>query len=90
MDVKSFFTLLIILPGCVFPSYNMRQNDKYGNLASTYADSMGCAHACHQDSLANIYEHKAITYGDSANRYYLLAHPHAFDPVVYKSKCNYK
>ena len=83
------FFLMIGLQGCL--SYNMRQNYRYGNLASAYTDSSDCARHCHKDSLALAYMYLSMRYNDSMNLYYMKAHPHFDKPVIFKQpKCNCK
>lgn len=81
----------LLLQGCMLLSYNMRQNNKYGTLAQAYTDSFDCANRCHKDSLAQVYIHTSMRYGDSANLYYRKAHPNWDKPVVFKQpKCDCK
>lgn len=86
----SLFILAFTFSSCALFSYNTRQNHKYADLAQVYSDSSQCASVCHKKDLSDNYQRIAATYMDSANKYYLLGHPHAFDFVDYKPKCNCK
>ena len=75
MNKVYLVAIVLVLQGCIFRSYNMRQNFKYSALAQAYTDSFECAQHCHKDSLAQVYIHISMRYGDSANLYYAKANP---------------
>jgi hypothetical protein len=83
----ALFILPFIFSSCALST---RLNHKYADLAEVYSDSSWCASRCHKKDLSDTYQKIATSYMDSANKYYLMGHPHAFDPVDYQPKCNCK